>query len=656
MRYLSFCVIFFLLLTHFLCSAEVRLPKIFSSHAVLQRDMPIPVWGWAEKGEKITVIFNQRQQKVTADKNGKWRVIFPAMPAGGAYTLSVKGANQITLTDIWIGEVWICSGQSNMEWTVKDVKNADLEIQNANFPKIRHFKVGKAGSITPQEEVESGSWEICNPQTISEFTAVGYFFAHQLLQDLNVPIGLINTSWGGTCAETWTSAESLQIHEDYKHLIPSSKMDWAGYLKKENEKVAFVQQIIDKEGFPSTSEESLFYKVDLEDKHWRTTKLPDRDDQNLFTVLNGTIWYRKQINLPTNFSTKDVLISLCEVLDQEVVYINDTNIEKVWSEYPNKVYQVPDDVLHTGVNTIAIRLTDWWSEGGFLGEEQNFHLRNNTQTISLAGDWKYKIVNKTFLIPPPDPNRFPSVLFNAMIYPLIPYAIKGAIWYQGESNVEWAAQYKELFPMMISDWRKQWAKYNASQSDFPFLFVQLANYGEQIEQSNNSNWAELREAQSYTLNLPHTGMAVTIDIGEAKDIHPRNKQDVGKRLAMNALKNVYHKNIVGESPIYESMQINGNKVVISFKNKGSGLIAKDKHGYLKNFAVAGADKKFYWAKAWIENDKVVVFSEQVPLPIAVRYAWDNCPSEANLYNKEGFPASPFRTDDWSLITENRKYK
>ncbi len=641
----------FCLFINYLALAEVRLPKLFADHAVLQRDAPIPVWGWAEKGEKITVSLNGQVQKTVADKNGKWRVRLSAMSAGGAYTLTIKGKNEINLTDIWIGEVWICSGQSNMEFSMKDTKNAPWEIQNANFPQIRQFFVPREGSIKPKDDISGGNWAVCSPKTVSDFTAVGYFFARQLHQELNVAIGLINTSWGGTCAEVWTSGESLLASEDYKNLVPSPAMDWEASLKKENQKREFVQQIIDKEGLPSKEVEELFYKTDLNDSDWRVTPLPDRDDKNLFTTLNGTIWYRRNFELPANFTPTEAKLSLCQVHDQDVTYINGQKIDKQLADYPSKIYQVPENVLKAGTNSIAIRLTDWWSEGGFLGDKKDFNLSGKDFYISLAGDWKYKIVDKTFLLPPPDPNRFPALLFNGMINPLIPYGIKGAIWYQGESNVEWAVQYKQIFPMMIRDWRKHW-----KQGDFPFLFVQLANFGEQAEKSDQSNWAELREAQTQTLSLPNTGMAVTIDIGEAKDIHPRNKQDVGKRLAMNALKQFYGKSIVGESPMYESMKIEGSKAILTFKNVGSGLMSKDKYGYLKNFAVAGIDQKFYWAKAWIENGKVVVFSEQVPVPVAVRYAWDNCPAEANLYNHEGFPACPFRTDTWKLSMEGRKYK
>jgi sialate O-acetylesterase len=447
---------------------------------VLQQGIPIPVWGWASPGEKVSITFNQKTVTTKTSREGKWSVTLPAMNYGGPYSMVIKGKNLRTIENILIGEVWVCSGQSNMEFNLSSAINAKAEIESSNYPEIRLFTVKKRTSQTPQLNLEEGEWWDCSPISSPKFSAVAYFFGRSLYEKLKVPIGLINTSWGGTIAETWTSSDMI-------------------------------------------------------------SKNP----------------------------------ALSPMLD---------NLNKI----------------------------------------------DMTKSSTTLG-----------------PNSFPTLLYNGMINPLIPYAIKGAIWYQGEGNAGRAFQYQRVFPDMIKDWRNHW-----KQGDFPFVFVQLANFMKADSLPVESAWAELREAQTKTLSLPNTGMAVTIDVGDAADIHPKNKQTVGNRLALAALKVAYHKELVYSGPVYQEMKINSKSIQLIFDQVGSGLKVKDKYGYLKGFAVAGEDHKFHWATAKITGtNSVEVSSPEVAKPAAVRYAWGNNPDDANLYNSENLPAGPFRTDSWKGITE-----
>jgi sialate O-acetylesterase len=472
--------------------AELKLHALFSDGMVLQSDFACPVWGTVEPGEEISVSIAGQKKTAKAGADGKWSIKLDPLKSGGPHELVVGGRTTVTVRDVLVGEVWVCSGQSNMEWIVNSSNNAAEEKAAATYPKIRHFLVPKRQEAAPVSEVV-GSWKLCSPETVGGFTAVGYFFGRELHQKLNVPVGLIHTSWGGTAAEVWTSKRVLDATDVLKPMV---------------------------EGYQKRSEN-----------------------------------YEKQV--------------------------------AAYKEAAEKA----------------------------------------------------KAEGKPAPKAPGGRPMMPSCLYNGMIANIIPYGIKGAVWYQGESNAERAKEYQTLFPAMIKNWREDWG-----QGEFPFGFVQLANFKARKEQPADSSWAELREAQTLTLSLPKTGMAVIIDIGDAKDIHPRNKQDVGKRLALWAQSQVYQKDIVYSGPIYESMKVEEGKARISFKHVGGGLEAKGEK--LTGFAVAGEDRTFYWADAKIDGKTVVVSSDQVAKPVAVRYAWADNP-ECNLYNKEGIPASPFRTDDWA---------
>ncbi|MRS64598.1 sialate O-acetylesterase [Larkinella terrae] len=632
--------------------ADVRLPKVFGSHMVLQRRKPIPVWGWSDPGEKITIQFNNQTKTAKADKAGKWMLRLDPTEAGGPYALTVRGKrNTVAFDDVLVGDVWVCSGQSNMEWTVKSSFNTAKEIQEANYPLIRHFKVPHDLSLTPKDDLLGGEWKPCTPETAGDFTAVGYFFARELQKELNVPIGLLNTSWGGTQSESWTSREAMESFEEFKPALATMPKSLEDYSKQRMEQLQ--GQIAKLQGaLPDAAEVKQWSATDFNDAGWQTLRLPDLFDRKAIPNFDGVVWFRREVTIPDELAGKQLTLSLGQIDDADETYVNGVKVGNTGQVGQVRNYTVPVGTLKPGRNVIAIRVEDYGGGGGFSAKEDQLKLTGTGKDIPLAGDWKYRIADFNRNAVLVNPNLTGTILYNSMVNPLIPYAIEGVIWYQGESNAGRAYQYRKTFPLMITDWRTRWG-----QGDFPFLFVQLASFNAANGNSaSGSTWGELREAQTMTLALPNTGMAVTSDIGEPKDIHPKNKQDVGKRLALNALKTVYGQNRVYSGPVFKSMEVNGNKAILTFDQVGSGLMSSDKYGYLKGFEVAGADQKFYWAKAEIQGDKVVVYANEVATPVSVHYGWADDNGEVNLYNKDGLPAVPFRTDTWKGITEAGRFK
>ncbi len=650
-----FLLVLFLVSSAF---ANVRLPKIFGDNMVLQRNQSIPVWGWADANEKITVQFNQQTKTIRAGKDGKWLLKLDAETAGGPYELIIKGKNEISISAVLVGEVWICSGQSNMEMPIAGwgkINNYEQEIAAANYPQIRQFLVTKAVSSTPKDDVAGGDWKPCSPATAGDFTAVGYFFARELYMKLHVPIGLINTSWGGTMVETWISRGAFEKSEEFKSMIATMPLLDLGLLAKQKaedlqKKIAALQGAFDEH--PNTNH---WKDEQFDDSHWPKMKLPGLwEDQKMgLEDLDGLVWFRKTFIIDDVDAGKPAIIELGKIDDSDETYVNGVKVGELKNKYDeSRSYKIGAGILKAGKNVVAIRVEDTGGGGGLSGKPSDIKLSVGSQTQTLAGDWLFQVEAIYSGSGNNGPNSFPTLLFNSMLNPLIPYGIKGAIWYQGETNAGRAFQYRKAFPLMIKDWRQYWG-----EGDFPFYFVQLASFNAgNGDSGNGSTWAELREAQSMTLSLPNTGMAVTTDIGEATDIHPKNKQDVGKRLAAIALSNAYALMQEYSGPMYQSMKADGGKVIVSFTHTGSGLMAKDKYGYVKGFEIAGSDQHFHYAKAFIEGDKVVLNSELVAMPVAVRYAWSDNALEANLFNKEGFPASSFRTDSWKGVTDNIKYK
>lgn len=637
-------------MTFSICSyANVRLPKIFADDMVLQRNKLIPIWGWADANEKIEIKFNKQIKTTKADKNGKWTIRLDSENAGGPYELIVNGKNKISIKNVLVGEVWICSGQSNMEFKVSEAENAEKEIKDANFPSIREFSVLRDLSSLPKDDLKGGKWKVCNGTTVGDFTAVGYFFAKKIFEELKIPIGLIHTSWGGTVSETWTSREGFESSDEFKEMIAGMpKVDLDSISKVSIKSVT--QRVETLQGSKINPSIAGSYKeLTFNDSNWPQLNVPEIWENQSLGQFDGVVWYRKTILLSANEAGKSGIIELSKIDDEDISYINGIEVGRNSSWNLKRRYTIAAGILKEGVNVISIRVVDNGGGGGIYGESDEFKITIGDKTIPLNGNWKYQVESVKSDI---GPNNYPSLLYNAMLNPLIPYAIEGVLWYQGESNSSRAQQYKKAFPLLITDWRKKW-----NQGDFPFYFVQLSSFNANNGNSNNgSMWAELREAQSQTLKLPNTAMCITTDIGNPIDIHPKNKQDVGERLAAIALKNVYNQNRICTGPTYKSMEIQGNKFIVSFDNLGSGLSTPDKYGYVKGFEIAGADKVFYFAKAQIVNDKVMIYSEKVSNPVAIHFGWADDASDNNLYNKEGFPADSFRTDNWGNITANVKYK
>lgn len=640
---------------------EVHLPAIISDNMVLQQGVKLRIWGNAKPGERVIVTLKDKSASTVADAQGHWQVWLDPLKAGGPLELSVKGDNVLTVKNVLVGEVWLCSGQSNMEWPLVNTIGGAETVAQANYPEIRLFTVTKNTSATPLADLE-GHWLVTTPDDAAHFSAVGYFFGRELYQQLKVPVGLINSSWGGTPAEAWTRHEALLSSPDLKPILdkyesslnamPQAKEAYARALAEWEEKNLYIDA--------GNKGEALGYadpKAATAD--WSKMDLP-KQFETAGLLIDGAVWFRKELELPASWAGKDLVVNLPPIDDQDTTYFNGTKVGAIGRETLNsymvpRKYVVPGSLVRAGRNVIAVRVFDSAGEGGFSRGGAFSIGPTDADSISLRGVWDYKVEQA---LEPKHPDwgsrpeaigvsnqNNPSVLYNAMIAPLVPFAIRGAIWYQGESNAGRAYQYRTLFPTMIRDWRSAWG------NTFPFYFVQLANWHANKAEPDESDWAELREAQMMTLRQPQTGMAVTIDIGDENDIHPRNKLDVGRRLAAWALAGSYGQKVIPSGPLFDSYVIKDNEVRIRFKH-ADGLKTID-GGPVKGFAIAGEDHKFVWANARIEGDTVIVSSPKISKPVAVRYGWADNPI-ANLYNKAGLPASPFRTDDWPGITASRR--
>jgi sialate O-acetylesterase len=619
-------------------TAQVKLPRLIRDSMILQRDSKINIWGWASKGEKIKIKFNGKNFKTTTASDGKWSLQLPPMKAGGPYTMNIDASNDLVITNILIGDVWLCSGQSNMVHQLKlhSVRYAD-EIASANYPAIRHFWIPTMTDLNgPHDDLPTGYWKSANPEDVLEFSAVAYFFARKIYEKYHVPIGLINASVGGTPIEAWTSEEGLKEFPNIYATV------------QKNKDTTYVNNITIKLPTDNHKKETdlgmigSWYDPAYIPKEWRTINIPGYWEDQGVKDLDGVVWYRREIDVPEAMTNIPAKVFLGRIRDADFLYINGKMVGNTTYQYPQRRYQIPANVLKPGKNIFVVRVINNSGRGGFVPDKP-YCLLAGKDTVDLKGYWQYK-VGDVFLPGSSIGNNFsfqdqPTALYNAMVAPMINYTIKGFLWYQGEANSSRAKEYTTLQPALITDWRNKW-----KEGSIPFLFVQLPNFMEVNYLPSESQWAELREAQLKSLSVPNVGMAVTIDLGEWNDIHPDRKKEVGERLALAAEKIAYgEKDIVSSGPVYQSSTIDGNKVIISFTNTGSGLITNDGEE-LSQFAIAGADKKFVWAKAKIEGDKVVVWNEDIADPMYVRYAWADNPDNPNLYNKEGLPASPFRTD------------
>lgn len=632
-------------LLSFSASSQVRLPQLVSDGMVLQRGEKINVWGWASPGEKVTVAFRGKNYRATTDANGKWNVALGAMKAGGPYTMEISASNKIALKDILVGDVYLCAGQSNMvhQMALHNVTYAN-DIASANYPEIRHFWVPTATNLAgPAQNLPESSWKWANPKDVNNFSAVAYFFARKLYEQYHIPIGLINTSVGGTPIEAWMSEEGFKSFPSIQNTIKKNQdTSYVNGITRRVQAAAKAQpaKTVQDKGLTGPVK---WYENSYQPKGWRNINIPGYWEDQGIRNLNGVVWYRREIDIPAAMAGTPAKVFLGRIVDADILYVNGQEVGKTTYQYPQRRYALQAGALKPGKNLFVVKVTNYGGKGGFVPDKPYF-ITANGQTIDLKGDWQYK-VGEVFEPATGDTEaginaqNQPTALYNAMVAPATDYTIKGILWYQGESNSGDPASYKKLLPALISDWRSKFGK-----SNLPFMYVQLPNYMDVNYLPAESNWALMREAALQTLEVPNTAMAVTIELGEWNDIHPDNKKDVGERLALAAQKLVYgDKKVVASGPLYQSAMIEGNKIVVSFSNTGSGLTASDGEE-LSWFAIAGEDKKFVWAKAKIEGDKVVVWNDKISDPKYVRYAWADNPDGANLYNKEGLPASPFRTD------------
>ncbi len=647
-----------------LAAAENRpfVHPLFSDHMVLQRGRPIVVWGWSTPGAAVALSLTGGSAQAVAGVDGRWQATLPAMPAGGPHTLVIDGTEQRSIADVLIGDVWICSGQSNMEMSVARCKDATSEIAAAGHPRLRHIRIDKTTAVEPRVVPVTSGWTVASPATVGNWTAAGYFFGRDLLGHLDVPIGLVNASWGGTRVEAWTSREVVatltgvakdlaqldEITQRFAELTQRRveiQRDWdAGKAKL----IALERD---------AKHQASMADPALDDSTWSEITTPADWDSQGHRGVKGEAWYRKAVDIPEAWAGKDLELSPGAVDEIETTFFNGEKIGATGAVQPfdawlwnqQRSYTVPGRLVKAGRARIAVRVANLVGEGGLRanGDAKAMFLRPvgaaAAEGISLAGVWRFSFTVRMIEPVNAGPN-VASVLYNGMISPLLGFPVSGAIWYQGEANAPGAWAYRERFPAMINDWRARWG-----QGDFPFLWVQLAAFREPKTEPRPDDWAVLREAQERTLALKASGTALAIDVGDIKDIHPKDKQTLGTRLALVARKVAYGEQLVFSGPRYAGMTVDGGAIRLRFDHVGGGLVAKD--GELKRFSIAGADQTFVWAQARIDGETVVVRADAVAAPVAVRYAFETNPAGANLYNREGLPASPFRTDEWPVPTQ-----
>ena len=634
-------IIFFIFLS-IQAKANVILPRFISNGMVLQRNISIPIWGWAEAGEKIEVTFKGKVYSTITGSDNKWKINLAKSKEGGPYELVVKGNNLIKVEDILVGDVWFCSGQSNMEYELyKAAEKYPNEIANSENDQIRHFQVKRNNSFTLLDNVESiKGWEKAGPKTVPNFSAIAYFYALKLYDKYKVPIGLINSSYGGTPAEAWMSEAALINYPKYYNRTISFKEEGRVdsitkadklYTDHWSKKVATLD-----EGDKAHWESKTF-----DASNWPSVTIPSFWQEKLPEVKAGTVWYKKDILLPKKYQGQVAKLRLGNIIMKDITYVNGIKVGTTYNKHAPRYYSINKKILLDGINTITVKVTNEGGDAGFI-KDKRYLLEIGDTVIDLTGEWKYKLGVAVEPFKRDSLTKFfceGAALYNAMINPLVGYGIKGVIWYQGEANQSKAKEYRTLFPDLITSWRNEWG-----QGNFPFLWVQLANINKPKQQPSESKLAELQDAQSNTLSLPNTGMAVINDIGEWNDVHPMNKLEAANRLYLASLKVAYGDNkVVFSGPTLSKTEIKDNNIVLYFKNIGSGLIAKET-GKLAHFAIADETKKYVWAEAYIQDNKVIVSSNKIEHPKYVRYAWADNPVGANLYNKEGLPASCFNTE------------
>jgi sialate O-acetylesterase len=644
----TLCILFFAII---FCAgyaqADVKLPKLISSGMILQRGQPLKIWGWATPGEKITVNFLHKTYHAVTAADGTWQFLMKPIAAGGPYTMDVAGNNQIQLTDILVGDVFFCSGQSNMELAMNDIhERYETEIAQNQNTRIRQFLVPKSitEAIRIHDDYNGGKWAPCTGNDVMRFSAAAYFFAQSLYKREHVPIGILNASWGGTPIEAWLSADGFNSFPAIKQQIKRlSDTAYVNAMLKNNADANKEQaKRTDKKMDEGLNETPKWFEASYHPSGWKSIMVPGYWNGQGLAKFNGVVWFRREINVPASMAGKEAKLYLGRIMESNEVYLNGQLVGTTGGQYAQRRYALKPGSILPGKNIVVVRLSSTSGSGGFVPDKP-YYITAGTDTIELSGKWQYK-VGQAYETPTKTYESYtpfyqPTVLFNTMVAPAANYKIKGAVWYQGESNTTRAKEYEILLPELIKNWRATW-----NNKDLAFIYAQLPNYGEAKYLLVESQWAELREAERKALIVPHTGMAVTIDVGDWNDIHPQNKKDVGERLALAAEKVAYsNTTLVTSGPTFKSINIEGNKLIISFTDTGSGLITKG-NGKPEYFEVAGSDKRFVKATAEIAGNDIIVSSNNVLHPQYVRYAWADNPDRANIYNKEGLPASPFQAE------------
>ncbi|WMI67740.1 sialate O-acetylesterase [Mangrovimonas sp. YM274] len=631
--------------------SQIKLPQLVSNGMVLQRDQDVKIWGWSSPYESVTLTFQNKKYRTKADSSGAWSINLPPQKAGGPFSMKLQGKNKIEISDILFGDVWLCSGQSNMVNPIERVKEKYPEAAfHSNYPEIRNFFIPTKTNLEgPQNDLPQGQWKSAVGEDVLGFGSVSYFFAKDVYEKYGIPIGLINASVGGTPIESWISEAGYKEFPNQLELIQENK----DYIKHLNSKPTPNSNSQYSSNNTTPADKGLsgdlkWFEKDYIPKGWRNYNIPGYWEDQGLKNLNGVVWFRKEIDVPESMTGAEAKLYMGRIINADEVYVNGIKVGNITYQYPPRRYTVSGGILKAGKNIITIRVTNRGGKGGFVPDKP-YYLTAKGQEIDLKGTWQYKVgeVFEPFNYNnvrqnesrPINAQNQPTSLYNAMIAPIRNQKIKGVLWYQGESNTGNPKAYEGYLKALINDWRNQW-----NAEELPFLIVQLVNFGDIDFLPTESNWAELREAQLKALSLPNTALAVGIDLGEWNDIHPLNKADVGKRLALGAMKLTYGEDIVHSGPIYKSSKIVGGKIVLSFDFVGSGLISIDDEP-LSRFEIAGEDQYFVWADAKIVGETVEVSSPEVKNPRYVRYAWADNPLGANLYNKEGLPASPFRTYD-----------
>ncbi|MEI2274612.1 sialate O-acetylesterase [Sphingobacterium sp. ML3W] len=633
--------------------AKVQLPAFIGDNMVLQQKEKVKIWGTSTAvGKELSVntSWNNKSYQVEVDQQGGWQVYLETPKYGGPYQITINDGDQLILKNILIGEVWFCSGQSNMEMPLAGwgkIDNFEQEIKAANFPNIRILQIPKATANQPTTavQVESGGWNPVTPQSIPEFSATAYFFAREIYEKTGIPIGLIHSSWGGTIIEAWMSREALSPFSTYTAAIEKIQRPDAQEIYAKD--LAEWNRVAEQQDQVKTATQGEWFAPQLDKSTWFTITIPSFFDRNLFPGMDGVVYFGKDVALPAHWQGKPLKLILGAIDDNDITYVNGTKVGETVGYDQIRKYTIPATANNGSLLHIAVRVFDGAGDGGIYGGTEQPRLEGpNGEQLSLVGDWKCKVGYDLAKLPAKPnamegPNR-PTVLYNAMVKPFVDFKIKGAIWYQGESNADSKdAPYQQLLPALIQDWRQQW-----NNEKMPFYFVQLANFKAKSLTPQPSSWARLREAQRQTLKLPYTGMAVIADIGDAQDIHPKNKQDVGRRLGWIATAQLYGKKIPYSGPVLEHWTTKAAEMELSFNPMGKKLVLKEADKRSGSFTIAGADQVFYPAEVKQVGNKLIVSAKEVPSPVAVRYGWADNP-DLILYNEAGVPGSPFRTDDWT---------